>query len=774
MRYPFSFSCLILLLAVRSTGAGDLEVPRDRFEFDAELTGRGEKMNYGPFLTSSLISAHREPDRSPKEKGRVDPLLRNEKTPPIVLRSINVYLGGKYAASFDTEMCGFAAAWTGGFLNISRTNLNGYKGDDLAYLRRPVLFQNALTPGWSLNGDFKDPRPTPFGSLPKSIAHYQGLYLHGWRTILSYSVGDACVLELPAMLSKDKTAVFCRTIRIDRASSSHTLFLCDLPESQGEWSDGIATLKRRDVVLRTAASHLPEGAKLRIAGNRIVLKLPAHEKPIAFKVAIARDIEASTLAAILKQSGEPEDLPALCKGGPGRWKETIALKGKLGRDDGPYTVDDIPLPDRNPWNSWMRPGAIDFLADGRGVLCTWNGDVWIVSGLDGKLDKIIWKRYATGLYEALGVKVVDDRIYVLGRDQITRLHDLDGDGEADYYENFNNDGPTAPSFHSFAMELHTDREGNFYYSRGAHRVQPGTPMHGGVIKVAKDGSKAGLLCLGLREANGIGVSPDGLITAADNQGNWVPTSKIDIIRPGRWYGYVWGEKPPYPKRELPLCWIPYKEDNSSGGQVWVTSDKWGPFKGQMLHTSYGNSKLFKVYMQQVGEQFQGGVVAFPLAFDSGIMRSRFHPGDGQLYVCGLKGWGSNAKNDGCFQRVRYTGKPVTMPVSLRVSRSGIAVGFGAELDRKSVEAATVEVEQWNYRWSEAYGSKDYSVVNPNKVGHDRVNVKGMRLSADGKTLLLEVLNLKPVMQMGITLKGLKMAGGAPIDVTLYNTIHYVP
>src|SRR5262249_23040978 len=159
----------------------------------------------------------------------IDPLLRGGTSPPIFLRCINVYLGGKYTAAFDTEMCCFAAAWSGGFLNISRTNLNGYKGDDLAYLRKPVIFQNGPTPGWSQAGDFKDRRPIAFGALPKDVAHYQGLYLHGWKTILSYTVGDSHLLELPSMLVKDKTEVFCRTIHIDRSSVKRTMFVCDLP-----------------------------------------------------------------------------------------------------------------------------------------------------------------------------------------------------------------------------------------------------------------------------------------------------------------------------------------------------------------------------------------------------------------------------------------------------------------------------------------------------------------------------------------------------------------
>ena len=64
-----------------------------------------------------------------------------------------------------------------------------------------------------------------------------------------------------------------------------------------------------------------------------------------------------------------------------------------------------------------------------------------------------------------------DKIYVLGRDQITRLHDLNNDGEADFYENFNNDTVVTPNYHEFCLDLQTDSKGNFYFSKGS----PWTP-----------------------------------------------------------------------------------------------------------------------------------------------------------------------------------------------------------------------------------------------------------------------------------------------------------
>ncbi|MCI0642159.1 MAG: hypothetical protein L0Y72_17580 [Gemmataceae bacterium] len=783
-----------------------LDAPRDAFEFDPHLTGQGEKMNYGPFLSYSLISANRTVvGEGKKAKAVLDYGLRKGLPETIILRSVNVYLGGKYCAAFDTEMCAFPAVWGGGFLNIQGTNLNGYKGETLAHLRLPVIIQNAQTPGWSAGGDFRDPRRSPFGALPKDVVHFKGLYLNGWKTILSYTVGKSKVLELPGMLIRDKSQVFCRTVWIDQLPEERHLFLCDLfgansieEQAPGGGAPTIA-LKRADTTLRVGAVGV--NANWKLSGNRLSLVVPPRGLPTAFKIFMARDVSENRFRQIMREAGAIADLPDLCKGGPPRWKDAITVHGKLAADDKPYVVDSIPLPDKNPWNSWMRPGAFDFFKDGRCALCTWNGDVWLVSGLDAKLEKVTWRRFATGLYEPLGLKIVEDVVYVLGRDQITRLHDLNGDGEADFYENFNNDGPTAPSFHSFAMELHTDRAGNFYYARGSHRVKEGTPMHGGVIKVAKDGSKAELICTGFREPNGMSVGPDDTVTIADNQGNNVPTSKIDFVRQGGWYGYPWGLTKPYPEPVLPLCWIPHKEDNSSGGQVWVTSKKWGPFEGDLLHTSYGNSKLFLVFAQRDGpadascvgydpavadaasvgrrianpshERFQGGVNGFPLRFASGIMRARFHPVDGQLYLCGLKGWGSNAKSDGSFERVRYTGKPVYMPKALCVKKDAIDITFTQPVDKASLDG--VEVEQWTYVWwSDKYGSKDFSIKNPDKVGRDPVTVKRATLSADGKTVSLTIPRLRPVMQMGIYLKNLRAADGTPMAAEIYNTINYIP
>src|SRR5690606_35952445 len=125
-------------------------------------------------------------------------------------------------------------------------------------------------------------------------------------------------------------------------------------------------------------------------------------------------------------------------------------------DEGAFTVDELTIPSENPWKSFIRLMDVDFLSDGRAVVVSLSGDVWLVEGIKEELETLQWHRFATGLFQHSGVKVVDDQIYVIGRDQITRLNDLNQDGFADYYENFNNELMASTNFHAFTLNLETD------------------------------------------------------------------------------------------------------------------------------------------------------------------------------------------------------------------------------------------------------------------------------------------------------------------------------
>jgi hypothetical protein len=356
---------------------------------------------------------------------------------------------------------------------------------------------------------------------------------------------------------------------------------------------------------------------------------------------------------------------------------------------------------------------------------------------------------------------------------------MNGDGEADFYENFNNDAPCSANYHGFAFDLDVDSKGNFYYTRAGQRMSPELPLHGALLRVSRDGSKVEPVAAGLRAANGLCVGPGDFISVADNQGNWVPSSRINVIRPGGFYGWMphvlaagGSARTDY---DPPLCWIPTAVDNSSGSQVWSDEKRFGPLSGRMFHTSYGHACLMLGLIQKLDDgAFNGGVIKMPFRFDSGVMRGRVNPKDGQLYLCGLRGWQTDGSRDGTLVRVRYTGKKLYMPTGFKVVKGGVELTFSEDLDPETAQdVGSYGVEQWNYKWGEQYGSPDYSVKEPTKQGHDEVEIASAKLLPDRKTVLLSMPDVKPVMQMQIEVN-VDAADGTNIHDTMWVTINKVP
>jgi putative heme-binding domain-containing protein len=451
-------------------------------------------------------------------------------------------------------------------------------------------------------------------------------------------------------------------------------------------------------------------------------------------------------------------LAHLTRGGRAQWPQVIATNGTLGAGR-PYAVDTITPPFKNPWNALLYFGGHDFFADGSAAMCTMQGDVWRVEGLDDTLKNVRWRRIASGLHHALGLVVVDKSVYVLGRDQITRLVDLNGDGEADFYECFCNAYVTSPAGHDFICGLERDAAGNFYTASGNQ----------GLLRISPDGKRADVLATGFRNPDGLGLTPAGLITVPCSEGEWTPASMICEMTPGAkaaphfGYGGPRDGKPP----ELPLAYLPRGLDNSSGGQVYVSSKQWGPLQGQRVHLSFGAATHFLLLRDELGGQAQGAVVPLVGDFRSGAHRGRFHPLDGQLYVSGMSGWGTYGADDGCFQRVRYTGGLVQLPSRFHVHRNGILIEFTQPLDRAFVEKAEHHFAQcWNYRYSSGYGSPEYSPSHYGLPGHDPVPIASVLLRPDGRSLFVEMPDLQPVNQLHLSLG---IAEGRACD--LFITVH---
>lgn len=203
--------------------------------------------------------------------------------------------------------------------------------------------------------------------------------------------------------------------------------------------------------------------------------------------------------------------------------------------------------------------------------------------------------------------------------------------------------------------------------------------------------------------------------------------------------------------ELPFVYLPRGLDNSSGEQTLVPQTSWEALAGQLVHLSYGAGSWFSVLADSVDGLRQGGIVPLVGEFSSGVHRGRFHPKEGHFYVSGMAGWGTYTVDDGCFQRVRMVSHDFQHPVAFHVHRNGILIRFAQPLDiRVASNLRSHFAQAWNYRYSGAYGSPEFSPSHPGVEGHDAMAITEACV-VDSNCLFLEILDLQPVSQLHLRL-----------------------
>ncbi len=481
-----------------------------------------------------------------------------------------------------------------------------------------------------------------------------------------------------------------------------------------------------------------------LADDRVVFKYEIAGKPYFDEMAmVAGKLERTIVPA--DEATQKQITASLTK----RWPEVLQTEVRLGSQDG-LAIDTIEIPQENPWSVQIACGDLGFKRDGSIVLCSMEGDVFEVQLKENTAN---WRRIAAGLHHALGLWVHEDTVYVLGRNQTTRLVDANSDGETDYYECFSNAFVTSPSGHDFICGLQRDDEGNFYVASGNQ----------GLVKISPDGASAEVLATGFRNPDGLGLLPDGFATVPCSEGDWTPASMICQV-PVRsnddrntigenskpldtpFYGYRGPQKGQHV--ELPLLYLPRGVDNSSGGQVFVDDARLGPLNHQLIHTSFGSGTAMMVLRDKVGNQWQGAAVPLPGQFESGIHRARVNPLDGCLYVCGMQGWGTYTTEPGCLQRMRLIDQKLQLPTSFHLHENGVWLGFAEPIDAEvATKVGSHFAQAWNYRYSPGYGSKEYSVRHFNTVGHDRWKIKSAHVGADGKSLFLEIPEIQRCSQL---------------------------
>lgn len=392
-----------------------------------------------------------------------------------------------------------------------------------------------------------------------------------------------------------------------------------------------------------------------------------------------------------------------------------------------------------------KVGGLDVMEDGRVVVSTWDaeGAVYILSNIEqGNPEQIEVKKVATGLAEPLGLKVVDGDIYVLQKQELTRLVDTNGDDIIDVYETVANDWGVTSNFHEFAFGL-VYKDGYFYGTLatailpGGASANPQDPDRGTVIKISKDTGEVEVFARGLRTPNGIALGIDNEIFVADNQGDWLPASKIVHIVEGEFYGSrsVDFEGLANVEEKLPVAWLPQDEIGNSPSQPAILDV--GPYRNQMIHGEVTHGGIKRLFVEEVNGQWQSALFRFTQGLEAGVNRLVWG-NDGKLYIGGVGNpgnWGHAGKLMHGLQRMTYTGAPVFEMLAIRLQPDGFEIEFTEPLaDGVGEEASNYNITQWYYLPTADYGGP--------KINEERLNIQSVEVSPDRGKVKLRIDGLK--------------------------------
>ncbi|MFC4992354.1 DUF7133 domain-containing protein [Rubritalea tangerina] len=399
--------------------------------------------------------------------------------------------------------------------------------------------------------------------------------------------------------------------------------------------------------------------------------------------------------------------------------------------------------DLTPEGLDLRVTGIDYLSDGTMVVSSWDkwGSVYLIRNYRGPREKMTIHRFAQGLAEPLGVCVVDDTIYVQQKQELTRLRDTNNDGTCDAYEVVCNAWDVSGNFHEFAF-CPIYKDGYFYVAlaiavnKGGATTNPQQKDRGTLIKINPKTGTYEVLAAGFRTPNGLALSANKKhFFLTDNQGDYLPASKLIDVRPGRFYNHKYS--PPHPMSSLPVsppvAWLPQNEIGNSPTQPLELTH--GPYAGQLIFGDIHHGGLKRVSLQSINGEIQGTVFRFAQNLRGGINRLSLTP-DGNL-IAGIAGdrgnWGNGQRNG--LLRIAFSPTTTFEIHSVQTLTNGLKLTFTQPLaEGLGWDPAFYQIDSYTYKPTIKYGGP--------KIDRHNLTVTAATVSNDRKHVFLEIPNIK--------------------------------
>ncbi len=718
-------------------------------------------------------------------------------------RTVAIPLASDRHIAFDTELLRTHLAWNGPGLNLYGSPYRAEKVPFYCTFDGAELWTNPAVFPWAVGAN-----PTGFSTKPLKGSRYRGLSSKGGATTLLYELAlpDGGVVSVHETPRVAESGAIVRRFEIG-ASPVDLWFLAhaEFGSRVGRAAEGSVGFKRVKgagvtVVARGVAglewdariepaefdevawaANKNDSARktVRRSGDlaRAWLRIPAHAGAVAVEVASHVDGDGGLTGSRVT----PPNMKAARARTKSMAKPLIVPSPKkpAGRVDGNefYRVEHFRIPDEVA----LQVTGLDVLPGGDLAICTWQGEIWIVRNPTGDPTKAAYQRFARGLCEPGGLKVIDGVIHVVQKVELTRITDTDGDGEADLFECLNQDWGATGNYHDFAFGPLVDGAGNFYVYRNGNRGIYEVPYMGWALKISPDGKELEPVCSGFRSPNGFGVY-QGDLFMADNQGNYQGVCSLSHVKKGRFYGFpsTWPapreqfESPK--KRDDPAIWFPYKLSPSTSDIKEIKDDRFGPFKGQLMVGDWKNANIMRVQLEKVAGEWQGCVWPMAKGFWSGVNRFAFAD-DGQLYVGGCKNraWAALGPYESSLDRVSWTGKTPFEVKAVQAKPDGFELTFTQPVDKGlASDPEAYDVAQYNYDYHQAYGSKEYD-HDGKEDSATAIDVTKAEVSGDGLKVRLRLKGWKPRYVTMIRPYDVENAEGDTLwNDTFYYTLNAIP
>ena len=386
-----------------------------------------------------------------------------------------------------------------------------------------------------------------------------------------------------------------------------------------------------------------------------------------------------------------------------------------------------------------KVGGLAWLSDGRLAVSTWDPDgaVFAITDWNGPPEAVRVDRIAEGLHEPLGLAVSGNALYVMQKQEITQLLDHDGDGWTDEYRTIANDWAVTSNFHEFGFGLIAQDDALFAslavcVLNGGKSCRHQTPDRGHVIRADIQSGRVDRVIGGLRTPNGLALDATGTLFVTDNQGDWIPSSKLIRVREGERHGWraPMGESPTGPVA-APALWLPQNEIGNSPTQPLFLEE--GPHPGQVLFGDIYNGGIKRGFLEEVDGTLQGAAFHFSGGFEAPINRLLAAPGEGFIagQIGSLGNWGEYGKPYFGLEVVRFTGEQAFEPATVSIRSDGFEITFTKPLaDDVTPTGADFLARDWFYVPAEIYGGPKYDLRT--------LPVERVEVSADRKLVRLSI------------------------------------